>query len=866
MPRRLSLSNQTSITIEDTAFAGGGEGNIHRIVLPVARQGQVVKIYKPNKRNAEREQKIRHLVDHPPLLPSSSALQNPIIWASELVYENGHFVGFVMPSAGGISLEMLCQAKLPATLGKDWQRLSFQHTESMLLRLKLCYNVAVAVSYLHRFGEYALIDLKPENILVQPNGTIALIDTDSLAIFNDNALQFAAPVVTPDFAPPEYYGGTNPAQSTVAECWDRYSMAIIFYRLLCGIHPFTGTCRPPFEHLNDISGKVERGLFVHGKYKAQYSVLPPPHSRFEQLPRDIQILLLQCFELGHDKPHQRPSPDDWQAAVLAHIAQLPKHLLLPSQSEKLPMPAVSLPIHLSLTQLLPSNIPLLHLSLRTIFASNKHSLALKIIDQEQKIQQQLQQLEMFQAQQQQVLQQFEQLQTKRLQLEKKYLKQAVGLFRQKMLYANHQAIQLYQSGMSTLRQSETEVQRKIAELERPLQQFMQAYLLPAEAPYRLAMLPIARQLQAISDVEQREIAALNHEWQPKIAKIRQQRNNLEARQIKKIEIAYKKNLSTINAQRRALEKKEQQEKNNSIKTWKNDYVLQQLAHYRIADYAHSIFTDQNARPRDIAALLVRYGIVTAADFEISNFNTGIKIINTGKIVKPTGIGSLRTASLYKWRQRIKDTLSAQLSPALSQQSLTDQITQQYAPYYQQLNTLENNIIAEIAQQKSVILKEESAQKNKMIKKEENLSQQLQQKIAILHLYFDRQSQPLRQQLSMIDQQRIAATAHLQVILAEGQATCSKEQESLKKQLEVKKMHIAQQYNAQLTAIIDYEKLYLQQQISTAKAATTQTLQKHWQSCQSQLQQIAQAALPIQQQLQQAKQQLQTWQQTWNRFH
>ena len=121
----LSLQSGSTIYIENIAFAGGGEGDVYRVTQPAAPQKQVVKLYKPNKRNTERAQKIAYLIANPPFPSTAGFLQQnkiSIVWATDMVYENKQFAGFVMPAAEGVKLEMLCQTKLPPTLGKEWQR------------------------------------------------------------------------------------------------------------------------------------------------------------------------------------------------------------------------------------------------------------------------------------------------------------------------------------------------------------------------------------------------------------------------------------------------------------------------------------------------------------------------------------------------------------------------------------------------------------------------------------------------------------------------------------------------------------------------------------------------------------------------
>jgi|LakMenEpi03Aug12_release.lakeMendotaPanAssembly.Ray.scaffolds.fasta_scaffold24786_7 DNA-binding helix-hairpin-helix protein with protein kinase domain len=310
MPTSVQLKNGTTLQLEHKAFASGGEGELFRITNPISFQNQVVKIYKLEKRTKERENKTEFLATNPPTLQVHDG-HHSVIWVNQVVFDNGKFCGFTMPIAKGEKLELLCHPQLPKTLNNEWAKFDFQSPKAIELRLKLCFNIAVALYHIHKLSNYVLVDMKPENIMVQPNGLISLIDIDSVAIVKNNKVIFPAPVATPEYTPPEYYKGIKLDGDGINETWDRFSMSIIFYRLLCGIHPFTGSCITPYEKCNGLADMVQNGLFPNGLKSSYFKVIPPPHNKFKNLDSVVQELFKRCFNEGHSNPNNRPNADEW---------------------------------------------------------------------------------------------------------------------------------------------------------------------------------------------------------------------------------------------------------------------------------------------------------------------------------------------------------------------------------------------------------------------------------------------------------------------------------------------------------------------------------------------------------------------------
>ena len=187
------------IHIEPTPFAGGGEGNLFHIADPLRMHHRyIVKIYHPHKLTAERQEKLRYLLNNTPIAPSETAENNAVIWVQDLVYDSsGKLLGFIMPFTRGDKLELLTSLKIPKNADKAWRRFDLKNKEALNYRMRLCFNIAVALQQVHSTERYILVDLKPDNIVVQPHGIIALVDMDSVEVVQEGKSLYDAPVATP---------------------------------------------------------------------------------------------------------------------------------------------------------------------------------------------------------------------------------------------------------------------------------------------------------------------------------------------------------------------------------------------------------------------------------------------------------------------------------------------------------------------------------------------------------------------------------------------------------------------------------------------------------------------------------------------
>ena len=305
MPKNFTLQNGATLSVADNPLGEGGEGAVYEILSPANYRNSVAKILYPDKRTNERRYKVRYMVDNPPANIQDGNGHNFLIWPQQILLDTNDFVGFIMPKAEGIDLEELCRVKLKPELGSEWQKFYRDNSDSMILRLILCSNIAKAVNALHATGHYVIGDLKPENIRVKSNGLVSILDLDSCQISDGGQIRFQSKMNTPKYNPPE----------TIIEhkelSWDLFIIGVIFYEILCGIHPFIGTTKAPYENLNTPEQKIQAGLFPFGSKSNYFEVIAIPHYNFKNLPDRVQKLFLRCFDQGITNPAIRPNTTDW---------------------------------------------------------------------------------------------------------------------------------------------------------------------------------------------------------------------------------------------------------------------------------------------------------------------------------------------------------------------------------------------------------------------------------------------------------------------------------------------------------------------------------------------------------------------------
>lgn len=303
----ITLKNGNAVRLSVKPIGRGGEGVVHTVQSGAGR-GRVGKLYKPEKRTHQQEEKINFLIENPPAGTDTSG--HPyLIWPSAALYEDGDFAGLVMPRAEGVELETLCLGKLDNSLGPQWQRFAHGTVDARRLRLSICRNLCHAVAALQHKKCYVLVDMKPVNVFVNEQGMVSIIDLDSVQVTERGHLLYAGKLCTPEYTPPEAVQQNKIRQLS----WDNFSLAVILYRMLVGLHPFAGSFHN--QTITDVTGAIQHGLYPHGPQRSEFAVVPPPHQRLHEYPAVVAELFERCFVAGIHQPDLRPSAGEWFTAL-----------------------------------------------------------------------------------------------------------------------------------------------------------------------------------------------------------------------------------------------------------------------------------------------------------------------------------------------------------------------------------------------------------------------------------------------------------------------------------------------------------------------------------------------------------------------
>lgn len=314
----LENGQKIDIYISSTTLGSpGGQGSVYKVDTS-KYSDYCVKIY--HSTSTWDPARIKYMIENQPQLLYSAQLRFKICWPLHLVYNSstGLAVGYMMPLAFPQSqtLKILNSTHLKKTMREEfpndqgWWKYDRADKKGMVNRFKIINNIAVAISYIHEINHYVIGDIKPENILSTHDGMISIIDTDSFQISDGTQMLFKGAAVTTEyFAPESYLRISNNLPLTISN--DLFAIAICFYKMLIGCHPYAGMIQqPPYDKGSDLEYQIKNGLFAFGD-KMNYLRATPidVHKYFNLLPDRVQNLFRRAFSSSNT--HHRATTIEW---------------------------------------------------------------------------------------------------------------------------------------------------------------------------------------------------------------------------------------------------------------------------------------------------------------------------------------------------------------------------------------------------------------------------------------------------------------------------------------------------------------------------------------------------------------------------
>lgn len=251
---------------------------------------------------AQHEAKLRAMLANPPRQPRD---HTAIAWPTDLLYQNGSFLGFLMPRVYDChSIFRIYNPMLRSKLQEPFSWNAFLH--------RTARNLAAALELVHARG-HVVGDLNESNILVTRDARVTLVDADSFQVRSEQGQLYHCPVAKAEFLPPELNGTDLRSVSRTAE-QDHFGLAVlIWYLLMEGYHPFQGVLQrgPSVERVHLYS--MERGFFPYHNFR----VVPPPNAlALTQLHPQLADAFLRAFVNGFRNPAARPGAKEWQQLLI----------------------------------------------------------------------------------------------------------------------------------------------------------------------------------------------------------------------------------------------------------------------------------------------------------------------------------------------------------------------------------------------------------------------------------------------------------------------------------------------------------------------------------------------------------------------
>ncbi len=323
-------TKNSNYTIIEPPIGKGGEGSIYRIK---DKSNLVLKVFNPAKRDETRHRKLLAMIKS----PLSPHAMKQVTWPVDVVYENGAFIGYVMPLLKRTEdLNVMYSDKYICTLSE---------------RITIAKNLCAAVNAIHQAGQVCG-DLNPKNIGVDPDtAIITLVDTDSYHITENNGSRtYRCEVGLPEYLAKEIQDKLHDNKGkdlrtlplpTFTKETDLFALAVhIFALLMNGCHPFASAVdnkynidklsqsKPSIVNPQPVEN-IRNCFFPFYEKRAGY-ITPQYAPDFSVLPKSIQSMFVKAFVDGGKNPKLRPSTENWYAA----LEDFEKHIKKCSKNRK----------------------------------------------------------------------------------------------------------------------------------------------------------------------------------------------------------------------------------------------------------------------------------------------------------------------------------------------------------------------------------------------------------------------------------------------------------------------------------------------------------------------------------------------------
>lgn len=312
-----------------TQLAAGGEGVVYEIS---GDNAHVAKLYKADRFSSEAERATMERKLKAMISMNIPAIVDGILrlaWPQDILYENGRFVGFVMPR-----LNTKYKIYDLYRTGKNSVReREYKGKYTWKYSVQIAYNMAWVVSYVHRHN-IVIGDLNQNNISVDAlTGAVILIDCDSFDIYDPVTKEhFPCVVGLPEMLAPELQTVGSLRNATFTKESDNFSLAIHIFRLLMNNEdPFGGAMTTNASQSNiPANAPIVNGECLYVRNVPGKKWLPRM-PKLDILPASLQQLFRKTFNYtattALSKRKDRATADEWVNALIVLGAPEPNHTL-----------------------------------------------------------------------------------------------------------------------------------------------------------------------------------------------------------------------------------------------------------------------------------------------------------------------------------------------------------------------------------------------------------------------------------------------------------------------------------------------------------------------------------------------------------